>query len=118
MTLRLRITARAAAQIERADEWWRKNRLSVPGAVRDDLKAAFALLLLQPGIGEKLDSARLHGTRSLQLDRIRYDIYYRVHEPGHNAVRARAQLQLAELMLAQLPDLRASVATAAPASSS
>ena len=79
MILRLRITARAAAQIERADEWWRKNRLSVPGAVRDDLKAAFALLLLQPGIGEKLDSARLHGTRSLQLDRIRYDIYYRVH---------------------------------------
>ena len=78
MILRLRITARAAAQIERVDAWWRKHRQSVPGAVRNDLKAAFGLLLLQPGIGEPVENARLRGTRSLQLDRIRYDIYYRV----------------------------------------
>ena len=76
MSLRLRVTARAAAEIERADEWWRKHRLAAPGAVRDDLKAAFELLLLQPGIGEKVENTRLQGTRSLQLDRIRYDIYY------------------------------------------
>lgn len=76
MTLRLRITARAAAEIERADAWWRRHRLAVPDAVRDDLKTAFDLLVLQPGIGERVDSVRLVGTRSLQIDRIRYDLYY------------------------------------------
>ena len=44
MTLRLRITARAADEIERADTWWGDNRLAVPGALREDLKAAFKLL--------------------------------------------------------------------------
>ncbi len=76
MTLRLRITARAAAEIERADAWWRKNRLSVPNAVPEDLKTAFELLAFQPGIGEKVQNTRLQGTRSLQIDRIGYDLYY------------------------------------------
>ena len=40
MTLRLRITVRAAGEIERADTWWRDNRLAVAGALREDLKAA------------------------------------------------------------------------------
>ncbi|MFO1268861.1 MAG: type II toxin-antitoxin system RelE/ParE family toxin [Rubrivivax sp.] len=76
MTLRLRITARAAAEIERADAWWREHRLAVPDALRKDLRAAFELLVLQPGIGEKVESVRLQGTRSLQIDRIRYDLYH------------------------------------------
>jgi plasmid stabilization system protein ParE len=76
VTLRLRITARAALEIERADAWWRRNRLSVPNAVPEDLRAAFDLLVLQPGIGERVENMRLAGTRSLQVDRIGYDIYY------------------------------------------
>ncbi|MCC6246739.1 MAG: type II toxin-antitoxin system RelE/ParE family toxin [Rubrivivax sp.] len=76
MTLRLRITQRAAAEIERADAWWREHRQAVPNALRDDLRAAFDLLAFQPGIGERVLNARLHGTRSLQIDRIRYDLYY------------------------------------------
>lgn len=78
MTLRLRITARAAREIERADAWWRENRLSVPGAVREDLKGAFNLLLQQPGVGIQVVTARLPGTRRLYLKRIRYFLYYRV----------------------------------------
>ena len=78
MTRSLRITARAAADVERADAWWRKNRLSALDAVREDLKTTFGLLLLQPGIGERVENARLLGTRSLQIDRIGYDVYYRV----------------------------------------
>ncbi len=78
MTLRLRISARAAAEIERADAWWRENRLSAPGAVREDLKGAFRVLLRQPGIGLKVSGARLTGTRRLHLERIRYFVYYRV----------------------------------------
>lgn len=78
MTVRLRITARAAHEIERADAWWRENRQAVPAALREDLKGAFDLLLRQPGIGAKVVSARLPGTRRLHLKRIRYFIYYRV----------------------------------------
>ena len=76
MTLRLRVTARAAAEIERVDEWWWKNRFSAAGAVREDLKSAFQLLL-QPGIGQRAGNARLAGTRRLHMDRIRYYLYYR-----------------------------------------
>jgi plasmid stabilization system protein ParE len=78
VTLRLRISARAAAEIERADAWWRENRLSVLGALREDLKAAFQLLLRQPGVGVKVTSARMAGTRRLHLGRIRYFVYYRI----------------------------------------
>jgi plasmid stabilization system protein ParE len=77
VTLRVRITARAASQIERAAAWWRKNRLAAPEAVREDLKSTLAVLVLQPGIGERVENAKLEGTRSLQIDRISYDIYYR-----------------------------------------
>jgi plasmid stabilization system protein ParE len=78
VTLRLRITDRAAGEIERADAWWRENRRAVPGALREDLKAVFKLLLQQPGVGIKLRSAGLTGTRRLHLERIRYFVYYRV----------------------------------------
>lgn len=78
MTLRLRITARAAAEIERADEWWRRNRLAAPAAIREDLRAAFVLLVVQPGIGQKVQNARVAGTRRLHLDRVHRHIYYRV----------------------------------------
>jgi plasmid stabilization system protein ParE len=73
----VRVTARAAAEIERADTWWRRNRLAAPDAVRLDLKSTFRLLALQPGIGERVENAKLAGTRSLQVDRIGYDVYYR-----------------------------------------
>lgn len=76
--LGLRISARAAAEIERADAWWRENRPSAPAALRDDLEAAFELLLRQPGIGVKVGGAHLAGTRRLHLSRVRYFIYYRV----------------------------------------
>jgi plasmid stabilization system protein ParE len=78
VTLRLRISARAATEIERADAWWRDNRPSAPGALREDLKAAFQLLLRQPGVGIKVTGARVSATRRLHLGRVRYFVYYRV----------------------------------------
>jgi plasmid stabilization system protein ParE len=78
VTLRLRISARAATEVERADTWWRENRPSALGALREDLTAALKLLLRQPGIGVKVSNARLGGTRRLYLGRIRYFLYYRV----------------------------------------
>ena len=58
--------------------WWRENRLAARGALRDDLKVAFKLLLQQPGVGAMVASARLAGTRRLHLERIRYVVYYRI----------------------------------------
>ena len=74
----VRIASRAASEIERAEKWWGENRASVPRAVREDLKAAFTLLLKQPGIGVKVGNTRLSGVRRLHLGRIRYVVYYRV----------------------------------------
>lgn len=78
MTLRLRITARAATEIGRADTWWRENRLAAANALREDLKAAFNLLPQKPGVGVKVAGAHLSGTRRLHLGRIRYFVFYRV----------------------------------------
>ncbi|MBA3506730.1 MAG: type II toxin-antitoxin system RelE/ParE family toxin [Betaproteobacteria bacterium] len=79
MTLRLRITARAAAEIERAaNTWWRENRLAAPNALREDLKAALNLLPQKPCVGVKVAGSRLSGTRRLHLGRIRYFVFYRV----------------------------------------
>ena len=75
--MQLRITRRAASEIERAQQWWGENRLSAPLALREDLKAAFALLLRQPGVGVKVDNTRLTGVRRLYLGRVRYYVYYR-----------------------------------------
>lgn len=80
MALVLRITRRAASEIERADQWWRENRLAAPDAFRADLHGAFALLLGQPGVGAKVGNARLGGVRRLHLGRIRYFVYYQVRQ--------------------------------------
>ena len=79
MALRLRITGRAASEVERADEWWCTNRPSAPRAFREDLKAALDLLLKQAGVGVKVGNARLDGIRRLHLARVRYFVYYRVN---------------------------------------
>lgn len=50
----------------------------MPGALREDLKATFKLLLQQPGVGAKVAGARLAGTRRLHLERICYFVYYRI----------------------------------------
>ncbi len=87
MTLWLRIAARAAREIERVDAWWRENREAVPGAVREELQAAFQLLLQQPGVGVKVAGARMPATRRLHLRRIGCFLCYRV--PGQELTCCR-----------------------------
>ena len=77
MTLRVKISARAAAQIRRAAKWWTENRPAAPGAVRIDIGDALALLAEQPGFGTAYEGARVQGVRRLLVGRIRYFIYYR-----------------------------------------
>jgi plasmid stabilization system protein ParE len=77
VNLRVRFTERAAGEVERADAWWRENRPAVPRAIRDDLASALELLSVQPGIGRSVEHAKLARTRRIQLDRVRYHLYFR-----------------------------------------
>ena len=77
MTLRVKVSARAALQVRRAAEWWAENRPAAPGAIRIDIGEALALLAEQPGIGAAYEGARTMGVRRLLVGRIRYFIYYR-----------------------------------------
>ena len=76
--LRVEVTPRAAAHIERAATWWAENRLAVPDAIRLDLEDALSLLARQPGIGARSRSSRYPDLRRLYLSRVRYHVYYRV----------------------------------------
>ena len=78
MALIVRIKPRAQREIERAAEWWAENRPAALGAVRKDVEAALALLVEEPGMGTKVETARSDTVRRLYLTRIRYFVYYRV----------------------------------------
>ena len=80
MALRVKVSARAAAQIRRAAEWWAEHRPAAPGAVRIDIGEALALLSREPGVGATYEGARAKGVRRLLVGRIRYFVYYAVNE--------------------------------------
>ncbi|HEX4962289.1 MAG TPA: type II toxin-antitoxin system RelE/ParE family toxin [Thermoanaerobaculia bacterium] len=80
MAFRIKISARAAAQIRKAAEWWVQNRPAAPGAIGADFSEAVALLAEQPGIGAKYEGARAPGVRRLFLGRVGYFIYYKVED--------------------------------------
>ena len=78
MPLELFVSRRAEREIERVAHWWAVNRPAAPGAIRQDLRAALNLLVVQPDIGVRVNEASSPDVRRLHLDRIRYWIYYRV----------------------------------------
>jgi len=78
MALRVKISARAAGQIQRAAQWWVENRQAAPGAISTDIGQSLALLAEQPGIGSKYTSARVGTVRRLYMGRVGYFLYYRV----------------------------------------
>ena len=77
--MKVRVTKRAQAQIDRAALWWDDNRPLAPEAFDEDLSEAFSLLSVEPGIGVPVTNARTPGVRRLHLARIHYFLYYRVH---------------------------------------
>ena len=78
MALRVKIAARAAAEVRRAAVWWAANRPAAPGAIGMDFGEAVALLAEQPGIGSKYEGAKTVGVRRLYLSRVRYFVYFKV----------------------------------------
>ena len=78
MALTVRITRRAATQIETIERWWAANRPKAPDAFFDDLGGALTLLSVQPGIGARIANTKLPDVRRLHLARVRYFVFYRV----------------------------------------
>ena len=78
MALRVKISARAAGQIQRAAQWWLENRQAAAGAIATDIAQSLALLAEQPGIGSKYTGARVGTVRRLYMSRVGYFLYYRV----------------------------------------
>lgn len=76
--MKVRVTKRAQAQIDRAALWWDENRPLAPEAFDEDLSEAFSLVGMQSGVGAPVLNARTQGVRRLQLARIHYYLYYRV----------------------------------------
>ena len=77
MTLRVKVSARAADQVRGAAKWWAANRPAAPGAIAADFGESVALLAEQPGIGTKYAGTRTPGVRRLYLNRLRYFVYYK-----------------------------------------
>jgi plasmid stabilization system protein ParE len=78
--LRVVVTPRALAQIERAAMWWLENRPAAPDAIRVDFEAALRLLAFELGIGSRSSSPKHPDLRRIYLSRIGYHVYYRVKD--------------------------------------
>jgi plasmid stabilization system protein ParE len=77
MPLRIKVSARAAAQVRQAAAWWLANRPAAPDAVAKEVAESVALLAEQPGIGARYGGSRTPGVRRVFLGRIGYFVYYR-----------------------------------------
>ncbi len=76
--LPIKVTRRADIQIQRAADWWLANRPAAPNALKENLRHAFDLISLQPGVGARAANTRLKDVRRVYLSQIRYFLYYRV----------------------------------------
>jgi plasmid stabilization system protein ParE len=72
---RLRISLRAAQQIDAASAWWRKHRHKAPEALDDDVAEAFELIRENPGVGTLVRRRPRH-VRKIYLERVGYFLYY------------------------------------------
>ena len=81
--MKVRVTKRAQAQIDRAARWWDENRDLASQAFDGDLAEAFLLLCAEPAVGALALRTPAQGGRRLHLARIRYHYYYRI--PGDRA---------------------------------
>lgn len=66
MSLQVRTTPEADAQIGAIDDWWRRNRLAAPDLF-DELAASFDVIGHTPQIGRLYRQSPVPGTRRILL---------------------------------------------------
>jgi len=76
VTLPVRTTPEADAQIREIDAWWRKNRTASPDLFLGELNESFELLAGAPQIGRLYRQSPVRDVRRLLLRATRYHIYY------------------------------------------
>jgi plasmid stabilization system protein ParE len=76
VSLPVRTTPEADAQIGIIDDWWRKNRQSAPDLFLDELSKSFDVLGDAPRIGRAYRQSPVPDTRRLLLHGTRYHVYY------------------------------------------
>lgn len=76
MTVQVRTTPQADAQIREIDDWWRANRTASPDLFVNELAAAFEILASAPMIGRLYRKSPVANTRRLLLKESRYHLYY------------------------------------------
>jgi plasmid stabilization system protein ParE len=79
VSLPVRTTPEADAQIREIDDWWRRNRLITPDLFFHDLMASFEILGHTPQIGRLYRQSPVPGTRRILLKSSRYHVYYVPH---------------------------------------
>ena len=87
MSLPVRTTPEADAQILAVDAWWRSNRSAAPNLFREELTAAFETISHAPQIGRPYRRSPVTGTRRVLLSATRYHVYY---VPQHDEVKVLA----------------------------
>jgi plasmid stabilization system protein ParE len=87
VSLPVRITPEADAQILAVDDWWRRNRLASPNLFAEELAASFDVIGHTPHIGRPYRASPVPGTRRVLLKGTRYHVYY---VPSLNHVRVLA----------------------------
>lgn len=76
--LRIEVSELANRQIQEADAWWRKNRDKAPDAIREELERIGSLIVSRPHVGARALNVKLTGVRRIHIERIHYNVYYRV----------------------------------------
>jgi plasmid stabilization system protein ParE len=87
VSLPVRITPEAEAQIREIDNWWQANRRAAAVLFLDELAECFAMLGQTPHIGRSYRQSPVADTRRFLLKRTRYHVYY---VPGTEDVRVLA----------------------------
>jgi len=87
VSLPVRTTPEADAQILEIDSWWRRNRHASPNLFADELAASFDIIGHAPNIGRLYRQSPVPGTRRFLLKGTRYHVYY---APGADEVRVLA----------------------------
>ena len=76
MSLPIRTTPEADAQVREIDRWWRKNRLSSPELFVEELTEAFDIISHAPLLGRLYRQSPVPGTRRVLMNGTRYHVYY------------------------------------------
>jgi plasmid stabilization system protein ParE len=76
VSLPVRITPEAEAQIREIDNWWQANRRAAAALFLDELVECFGVLEQAPHIGRSYRQSAVAGTRRFLLKRTRYHVYY------------------------------------------